>query len=65
MDSNKRRGLNLPQALGVLFIGLKLMGHIGWSWWLVTAPIWIWVIAVIITELLEENKELKDKGGTN
>jgi len=44
---------------------LKLMGHIGWSWWLVTAPIWIWVIAVIITELLEENKELKDKGGTN
>lgn len=26
--------------LGVLFVGLKLTGHIGWSWWWVTAPFW-------------------------
>lgn len=27
--------------LTVLFIGLKLTGHISWSWWWVLAPIWI------------------------
>jgi uncharacterized integral membrane protein len=25
--------------LGVLFIGLKLTGHIDWSWWWVTLPL--------------------------
>ncbi len=25
----------------VLFIGLKLTGFISWSWWWVTAPIWL------------------------
>lgn len=27
--------------LGLLFIGLKLCGVIGWSWWLVTLPFWV------------------------
>ena len=27
-------------ALALLFIALKLTGFIGWSWWLVTAPLW-------------------------
>lgn len=31
-------GLSL---LAVLFIGLKLTGHIDWSWWWVLAPVWI------------------------
>lgn len=26
--------------LTVLFIGLKLTGFIGWSWWWVLAPMW-------------------------
>lgn len=26
--------------LAVLFIGLKLTGHIAWSWWIVLSPIW-------------------------
>lgn len=26
--------------LAVLFIGLKLTGYIGWSWWWVLAPLW-------------------------
>lgn len=25
---------------GVLFVGLKLTGHIDWSWFWVTAPFW-------------------------
>lgn len=26
--------------LTVLFIGLKLTGHIDWSWWWVLSPLW-------------------------
>lgn len=29
------------ELLTVLFIGLKLGGVIGWSWWWVLAPLWI------------------------
>ena len=27
--------------LTILFIGLKLTGHIDWSWWWVLSPLWI------------------------
>jgi len=27
-------------ALTLIFITLKLTGHIDWSWWWVTAPMW-------------------------
>jgi hypothetical protein len=27
--------------LTILFIALKLTGHIGWSWWWVLSPLWI------------------------
>lgn len=26
--------------LGLLFIALKLMGFVAWSWWFVLAPLW-------------------------
>lgn len=26
--------------LAILFIGLKLTGHIDWSWWWVLLPLW-------------------------
>ena len=50
---------NLYDLLGLLFIGLKLTDHIGWSWWWVTAPIWGGVIlkAVIKTWLDAEVKK--------
>jgi hypothetical protein len=28
-------------ALALLFIALKLTGHITWSWWWVLSPLWI------------------------
>jgi hypothetical protein len=34
--------------LGVLFIGLKLTGHINWSWWWVTLPFWGGIVLVIL-----------------
>jgi hypothetical protein len=34
-------GIGFPGLLTVLFIGLKLTGHITWSWWWVLSPLWI------------------------
>ena len=34
-------GITFFGALGILFIGLKLTGHIDWSWLWVTAPLWM------------------------
>jgi len=33
--------VNGLELLSILFIGLKLTGHIGWSWWWVLSPVWI------------------------
>lgn len=34
-------GIGFCSLLTVLFIGLKLTGHIGWSWVWVLSPMWI------------------------
>lgn len=31
--------MSLFHCLGLLFIALKLTGHITWDWWLVVSPI--------------------------
>lgn len=42
-------GTIVTVALFVVFLVLKLTGVIAWSWWWVTAPIWIpFLIAVIL-----------------
>lgn len=32
--------MNVFTAMGVVFITLKILGLISWSWWLVTLPLW-------------------------
>ena len=39
--SSASGGIGFPGLLTVLFIGLKLTGHITWSWWWVLSPLWI------------------------
>lgn len=34
-------GIGLSGGLFIVFLILKLCGVIGWSWWWVTAPLWI------------------------
>ncbi len=34
-------GIGVGGALLVLFVALKLLGYINWSWWWVLAPAWI------------------------
>lgn len=52
-DSNRAggSGLGLCSILFLVFLVLKLCGQIDWSWWWVTAPLWI-PTAVIITLVL-------------
>lgn len=47
-DSNNSGGISFCSGLGLLFIGLKLGGIIGWSWWWVTAPFWGPAIIVLL-----------------
>lgn len=41
-------GIGFLGLLAILFIGLKLTGHITWSWWWVLAPLWIPSVLVIL-----------------
>jgi hypothetical protein len=40
-------GIGLCGAIFIVFLVLKLVGAIGWSWWWVTAPLWIPTVAVL------------------
>ena len=33
-------GIGIVGLLGIVFVTLKLLGVIDWSWWWVTAPFW-------------------------
>lgn len=33
--------------LFLLFLGLKLTGYIDWSWWWITAPLWV-PLAIVV-----------------
>jgi fatty acid desaturase len=37
----ERSGLSLSTVVLVVFVILKLVGVIAWSWWWVLSPIWI------------------------
>lgn len=47
-DSKKRSGLGICDVLAIVFIVLKLLGIINWSWWWVLSPIWISIIIVLV-----------------
>lgn len=40
--------ITFPSLLFLLFLGLKLTGYIAWSWWWVTAPLWIPVLVLAV-----------------
>lgn len=45
-------GIGFLDALLLIFIVLKLIGIITWSWWIVLIPLWIEIILVIIFILI-------------
>ena len=44
-------GLGLGGVLTVVFVVLKLVGVINWSWWWVLSPIWISLAATLVIAL--------------
>lgn len=52
-SSNTSSGIGLCTILFLIFLVLKLTGYINWSWWWVTAPLWIgWAIVLVILAIL-------------
>lgn len=40
MDTKKSNGMGLFGVLTIVFVVLKLVGVIDWSWWYVLLPLW-------------------------
>jgi hypothetical protein len=45
-ENSSGSSLGLGTILFIIFLVLKLCDVIDWSWWWVTAPIWIPVVAI-------------------
>lgn len=41
-------GVSFSDLLTILFVGLKLVHAINWSWWWVLSPLWIEAALLII-----------------
>lgn len=50
--SNSSNGLGLGTVLFLIFMTLKLTNYIDWSWWWVTAPLWIPIAIIAIVGLV-------------
>lgn len=51
MNDNKTVGVGICDVLAIVFVVLKLVGVISWSWWWVLSPIWIPVVIILILGL--------------
>lgn len=51
-NSQTTSGLSILTILGLIFVTLKLMGYITWSWWLVTLPFWGGIALIIVIAIL-------------
>ena len=47
-----RGGITLFNVLGVVFIVLKIMNIINWSWWFVLMPLYLSPLIIIVVLLL-------------
>ena len=46
-DNKSTGGIGIGMILFLIFMTLKLTGNIDWSWWWVTAPLWIPILLVV------------------
>jgi fatty acid desaturase len=47
-SANANSAGSFSTLLSLLFIALKLTGHITWSWWWVLSPIWIPIVVTVL-----------------
>lgn len=50
--SSANNGIGFGGALFLVFLVLKLTNTITWSWWWVTAPLWIPLSIVLVIALI-------------
>lgn len=48
VSSNSNSGIELSGAVFIVFLVLKLCNVIDWSWWWVTAPLWIPLVLILV-----------------
>ncbi|MCJ7761105.1 hypothetical protein MUP59_08215 [Candidatus Bathyarchaeota archaeon] len=48
VDIRVAGGMSFTSLLAIVFIVLKLLGHISWSWWWVLSPIWIELAILVL-----------------
>ena len=48
VTAKRRGGIGFAEVLTIVFIVLKLIGVIEWSWLWVLSPLWITVIMVVV-----------------
>lgn len=46
-ESTASTGLSFGSILFFIFLVMKLMNYIDWSWWWVTAPLWLPITVVL------------------
>lgn len=51
-SSSSSGGIGFCGALTAIFIVLKLLGKIDWSWWWVWSPIWIPVVLILLIAIV-------------
>lgn len=54
---NKENKLGFAKNLFLVFLVLKLCKVIDWSWWWISAPLWVGVALLLIAEGLRELSE--------
>jgi len=52
MSNTTSNGIGFTSALTILFIALKLLGKISWSWIWVLSPLWISAVFGLIILLI-------------
>ena len=52
-NESSNGNISLPVLLTIVFIVLKLIGKISWSWWWVLSPLWIYVAILLLVFLFD------------
>ena len=61
-NNNTGGGMGLGTILFLIFLVLKLTNYIDWSWWWVSAPLWVTAILYIVIAIIMATYLQKRRG---
>lgn len=61
MKSSENNGMDFGLVLLTIFVVLKLVGSIAWSWWWVLSPLWIPFVLIFFNSILKTIKIVNDR----